>query len=123
VVLDIIEKKHIKIILLAYLILALIGSSAISAGEAFYIEYSNNDSLSSGRCFSSINHTIDWLAGVTIRKANGYPNSMSRSRLLRVFALAGIIVTVICPVKTDLKLIKNKNTPILKNLILLKLRI
>jgi len=52
VILDIIEKKHIKIILFAYLILALIGSSAISAGEAFCIEYSNNDSLSSGRCFS-----------------------------------------------------------------------
>jgi hypothetical protein len=83
--------------------LALIGSSAISAGEAFCFEYSNNDILSSGRCFSSINHTVDWLARVTIRKANDYPNSMSRSRLLRVFALAGIIVTVICPVETNLK--------------------
>jgi len=123
VISDIIEKKQIKIILLAYLVLALIGSSAISAGEAFYFEYSNSDSLSSGRCFSSINHTVDWLARVTIRKANGYPNSMSRSRLLRVFALAGIIVTVISPVETNQKIIKNGNTSILKNLILLKLRI
>jgi len=119
----IIEKKQFKHILLTYLILALIGSSAISAGEAFCFEYSNNDSIYSGRCFSSINHTVGWLAGVTIRKANGYSNSMSRNGMLRVFTLAGTIATAVYLLGANLKIIKNDNTPILKNLILLRLRI
>jgi hypothetical protein len=119
-----IEKKWSKLFLLAYLILALIGSSAISAGEAFCFNYSNNDSIYSGKYFSSINHFIDWLAGdiITIRKTNGYSNPLSRNRSLRVFTFAGIIATAIFLVRTNLK-IKNDNIPIIKNLVLLKLRI
>jgi hypothetical protein len=119
------ERKRLKIVLLAYLILALIGSSAISAGEAFCFDYSNNDSICSGRYFSSRSHIVDWLAGdvLTIRKTNGYSNSQSRNRLFRLFALAGTTAAAIYLAGADSKTIKNDNIPIMKNLVLLKLRI
>ena len=119
-----IVKKRTKFVLFVYLILALIGSAAISAGEAFCFEYSDNDSLSSGGYFSS-DHTIDWLAAnaLTLRKVRGYSNSLLRNRLLRVFALAGIISIAMYLVGENLKIIKDDNIPILKNLVLLKLRI
>jgi len=118
-------KKRSKLALLAYLILALIGSSAISAGEAFYLEYLNNDGMCSGRYFSSIGHTIDWHAGdaLTIRKARGFSNSPLRNRLLRAFALAGTIAVAAYLVGENLKIINNNNIPIIKNLVPLKLRI
>jgi len=120
-----IEKKQLKLVLLAYLILALIGSSVISVGEAFCFDYSNDDSICSGRYFSSISHIIDWLAGdvLTIRKTNGYSNSPIRNRLLRLFALAGITATAIYLAGANLKTIRNDNITIIKNLVLLKLRI
>jgi hypothetical protein len=120
-----IEGKRLKLVLLSYLILALIGSSAISAGEAFCFDYSNNDSIYSGKSFSSVNHFIDWLAGdvLTIRKTNGYSNSPSRNRLLRLFALAGTSAAAIYLAGANSKTIKNDNIPIMKNLVLLKLRI
>jgi len=120
-----IEKKYLKFFLLAYLALALIGSSAISAGEAFCFEYSNNDSIYSGRYFSSISHTFDWLAGdmLTIRKTSGFSNSPLRNRSLRVFALAGIIAAAICLVGSNFQTLDKDNNPTIKNLILLRLRI
>jgi hypothetical protein len=120
-----IKGKRLKLVLLSYLILALIGSSAISAGEAFCFDYSDNDSICSGRYFSSISHIIDWLAGdiLTIRKTNGYSNSPSRNRLHRLFALAGTTAAAIYLGGANLKTIKNDNIPIIKNLVLLKLRI
>ena len=119
-------EKRSKLVLLAYLILALIGSSAISAGEAFCFEYSNNDDLSSdSRYFFSIGHTVDWLAAevLTLRKAHGYSNSLLRNRLLRVFAFAGTISIALYLVGANLKIIENNNMPTMKNLVLLKLRI
>ena len=120
-----IEKKQLKIVLLAYLVLALIGSSAISAGEAFCFEYSNNDSIYSGRYFSAISHTFDWLAGdvLTIRKTNGFSNSPLRNRSLRVFTLAGTIATAICLVGADFQTLSKDNNPTIKNFILMRLRI
>jgi len=115
-------EKRLKIFLLTYFILALIGSSVISAGEAFCFEYSNNDNLNSGTYFSSVGHTIDWLAGVTIRKANSNSNSPLRNRLLRVFTFAGAIAISTYLMVANLK-IKKENMPIVKNLVLLKLRI
>jgi len=119
-----IEKKLSKLFLLAYLILALVGSSAISAGEAFCFDYSDNDSIYSGRYFSSISHTFDWLVGdvLTIRRTNGFSNPLVRNRLLRIFTLAGTIAVAICLVRANLK-IKNDNSPIIENPVLLKLRI
>ena len=119
-----IGEKWSKFVLLAYLILALIGSAAISAGEAFYLEDSN-DSLSSGRYFSSINHTIDWLVAnvLTLRKARGYSNYLLQNRLFRVFALAGIFSIALYLAGENFKKIKNDNVQIIKNLVLLKLRI
>ena len=102
---------------------ALIGSSVISAGESFRLEYSNSDNLRSNGYYSSADHNIDWLARVTIRKTNGYSNSLQRNRLLRVFSLAGIIVITVYLVGANLKIIKNNNIPVIKNLVLLKLRI
>jgi len=120
-----IEKKWLKLVLLAYLVLALIGSSAISAGEAFCFDYSNNDSIYSGRYFSSISHTLDWLAGdvLTIRKTNGFPNSPLRNRLIRLFTLAGTIAAVIYLVGANLQTLNKDNNPTIKNLVLLRLRV
>ena len=117
-------KRKSKIVLLACLMLALIGSSVISTGEAFRFEYSNNDSMYSGRYFSSINHTVDWLAEeiLTLRKARGYSNSMLRKKLLCVFTFAGTIAIAIHLAEASLKT-KNDNTTIVKNPVLLKLRI
>jgi len=120
-----IGEKRSKPVLLACLILALIGSSAISAGEAFCSEYSNDDNLSSNTYFSSVGHTIDWLTAqvLTLRRAHGYSNSPLRNRLLRVFTFAGAIAVTIYLVGANLKIIKNDNMPIIRNLVLLKLRI
>ena len=120
-----IGKKQLNLLLLAYLILALVGSSAISAGEAFCFDYSNNDSICSGRYFSSISHTFDWLAGdvLTIRKTNGFSNSPLRNRSLRVFALAGIIATAIYLVGANFQTLIKDNNPTINNSILLRLRI
>jgi len=117
-------KKQAKFILFAYLILALVGSSAISTGEAFYLE-DLNDSLSSGRSFSSINQNIDWLVAniLTLRKVRGYSNSLLRNRLLRIFSFTGIFSITLYLVGANLKIIKNDNIQIIKNLISLRLRI
>jgi hypothetical protein len=116
------KEKWVKVFLLTYLIFVLICSSAISAGEAFGHDYSNNDNLNSGTYFSSVGSNIDWLARVTIRKAAGNSNSQLRSRLLRVFTFAGTIVMAIYLMRANLKNKNNKN-PTMKNLVLLKLRI
>ena len=120
-----IEKKWLKLFLLTYLVLALIGSSAISAGEAFCFDYSNSDSISSGKYFSSTNRFIDWLAGdiLTMRKTGGFSNSPLRNRLLRVFTLAGTIATAVYLVGANLQTLNNGNNQTIKNLILLRLRI
>jgi len=115
-------EKRLILILLIYMILALISSSAISTGEAFCFEYLNNDNLGSDRYFSSIDHTIDWLAEVTIRKTNGYSNSLSRNRLLRVFVFEGIIAVTTYLAGANQKN-NNYNISIIKNFVLLKLRI
>jgi hypothetical protein len=118
-------KKWAKLVLFAYLILALIGSAAISAGEAFYIENLNDDSLNSGRYFSSINQNLDWLAAnvLTLRKARSFSNSLLRNRLLRIFTFTGIFSIALYLVGENLKIIKNDNIQIIKNLVPLKLRI
>jgi hypothetical protein len=104
------------------MILTLIGTSAISAGEAFCFDYSNDDNLGSNRYFLSIDHTIDWLATVTIRKTNGYSSSILRNKLLRVFMFERIIVITTYLAEKNL-IIKNNNISIIKNLVLLRLRI
>ena len=117
-----IGEKRTKIILLVYLILVLIGTSAISAGEAFYLEQSSADSMNQER-YSSADYNIDWLARVTIRKDNGSSNSLQRNRLLRIFTFAGITAIAMYLVRVNLKIIKNDNIPITKNSIPMKLRI
>jgi len=119
------HKKRAKLVLFAYFILALIGSSAISAGEAFYLENSNNDNISSGRYFSSIDHNVDWLAAniLTLKRARGYSNSPLRNKLLRIFTFAGIFSIALYLVGANLKIIENDYIQIIKNLVPLKLRI
>jgi hypothetical protein len=118
-------KKWAKFVLFAYLILAMTGSAAISAGEAFYLENSNNDNLSSSRYFSSINHNIDWLTAnvLILRKARGYSNSLLRNNLLCIFTFSGIFSIALYLIGANLKKIKNDNIHIIKNLVSLKLRI
>jgi len=119
-----VQNKLPKPVLLAYMILALIGSSAISAGKAVCFEPSNNDSLGSNGYFFS-DRTIDWLAGNTLirKKADSYSDSLLQSRLLNVFVLAGTIAIAISLAGANLKILKNDNIPIKKNLVLLKLRV
>ena len=109
----------------AYVMLALLGSPVFSAGEAFGYELSNDDSLSSGRYYSSTGHTVDWLAGsiLTIKKAAGFPGSLLRNRLLRVWAFAGATAAALCLAGANLKILRNDRIPVIKTLILLKLRI
>jgi len=119
------EEKWSRFILLAYLIFALIGSSAVSAGKALCFEHSNNDSMGSGGYFSTIDHAVDWLAEnvITVKKARSYSNSLSQNGLFRVFILAGTIAIAMYLAGENLKIIKNDNISILKNHVLLNLRI
>jgi hypothetical protein len=114
-------KNGVKLFLFTFFILSLIGSSVISAGEAFCFDYLKNDNLNSSTYFSSISRNIDWLAIVTLKKASGNFSYM-RNNLLRVFTFAGIIAMAIYLMRVNLK---NKNNKIqtIKNFILLKLRI
>jgi len=117
-----IGQKRSKIILFVYLILVLISSSAISTRKAFYLEQSNSDSMGQGRYYSSTNHNIDWLTRVTIRKYDDPPNSMQRNKLFRIFTFTGIIAIAMYLVRSNLKIIKNHNIPIIKYSIPMKLR-
>jgi len=116
-----IQEKGIRLFLLLYVIFALIGTSAISTGEAFLLKYSNNDNLSSGY-LSSIDHNIDWLAGVKIRKDGSHSNSPLRNRLLRLFTFSGVFAIAVYLARENLKT-KTDNIPVINNLVLLKLRI
>jgi hypothetical protein len=120
-----VEKKWLKNVLLGYLIFAIIGSFAFSTGQAFSYEKADKDILGSNVYFSSINRSVDWLAVDTpsISKSNRYSNSPLRNILFRVFALSGIIGIAVFLAKTNFKTNKNDNIPIIKNLVLLKLRI
>jgi hypothetical protein len=121
--------KKLKLFLFMYLILVLICSSVNSASEAFCFESSNNDSLGSSGCFSVISN-IDWLTGeiLTLKKANGHLNSLLRNRLLRIFTFAGIISAGIIFIAVYLvgvkqKTVNNDNIPLIKNLVIVNLRI
>jgi len=115
------KEKGGKLFLLAFIIFTLLASSVISMGEAFFIEYSNNDNLNS-RYISSIDHSIDWLAAVKIKKTGSNSNSPLRNRLLRVFTFSGAIAVIVYLLSKNIKT-KNDNITPIRNLVLLKLRI
>jgi hypothetical protein len=117
--------RRLYFFLLAYLVLALMVSSSISAGEAFCFEHVGNDSLNSGTYFSSIKHIVDWLPAnaLTLRKARGYSNSLLQNRLFRVFTLAGTTAIALYLAGANLKILENDNVLIIKDLVLLKLKI
>jgi len=81
--------------------------------------------MSSGVYFFSKYHNIDWLAGNVLikRKVGSYSNSMLQNRLINVFTLTVTIAIAIYLVGANLKIIENDNIPIIKNIVLLKLRI
>ena len=118
-------EKWLKSALLIYLILAIIGSLALSTGQDFSHKKTNKDNTGSSGYFSSIVLTVDWLAEDTpaISKTHRYTNAALRNGLLRVFMLTGIIGITLFLAKSNLKKIKNDNFPIIKNLVPLKLRI
>jgi len=116
-----IKGKGIKPFLLAYIIFALVGSSIISMGEAFFVKYSNNDNLNS-KYLSSIDHSIDWLAAIKIKKIGSNSNSPLRNRLLRVFTFSGAIAIIVYLLNKNLKT-NNDNITTINNPVLLKLRI
>ena len=114
-----------KCALLVYLILAVIGSLAISTGEAFCFRDSDRGNLGSSSFFSPIGYAVDWLAEdiPAISKAHGYSFSLLRNGFLRVFVLAGALGIAIYLGKSNFKIIINDNIPIIKDIFLLKLRI
>ena len=118
-------KKMPNLILAAYLTLAILGSFIFSTGQAVSYEKFNKDILGANNYFSSINHSVDWLAVNThsINKINRYSNSPLRNIFLRVFVLAEIIGIAMFIAKTNYKSSKNNNFPLIKNLVPLKLRI
>jgi hypothetical protein len=117
-------EKGVKILLLSYLMLAVIGSFSFSTGED-YFNINNSECLESGSYITSVNYTIDCLAedAAGTIKANGYRFSQFRNGLLRIFAITGICLVSVCFSKSFYKIIKNIYIPITKEQILLKLRI
>jgi len=118
-------EKRLKNILMVYLILAIISSFVLSARQTFLYEKPNKDTLGSNIYFSSIVQNIDWLAEDTpaVSKAYKYSNNPLRNSLFRVFTLTGIIGIAVFLAKSNFKINKNDNFPIIKNLVPLKLRI
>jgi uncharacterized membrane protein YkvI len=118
------EKKISKLVLMC-LIIAVIGSFTVSTCETFYFNKINKNSLGSSSFFSSVGHAVDWLAEdiTTIGKTNRHSSSQLRGGLLSVFAITVITGAAMNLVKSNLKIIKKNNIPIIKNLIVLKLRI
>ena len=118
-------KKWLKFVLPIYLILAIAGSFAFSAGKDLLYANTNGDIPGSGSYFSSTVRTVDWLAEdtPTINNANKHSNTLLRNRLIRVFAITGIFGIAVFFAKSNFKINKNDNFPKIKNLVPLKLRI
>ena len=118
-------KKMPNIILPAYVILAILGSFIFSTGQAFLYQESDKDILDSNIYFSSIDHSVDWLAEdtSTVSKVHRKSNSLLRICLLRVFTLTGIIGIAMLPVKSNFKINKSNNFLTVNCLVPLKLRI
>ena len=119
------REKWFKLAFLVYLILAILGSFALSTDKPFYSVDINKDSLGSGSYFPLTAFTVDWVVenSPTISKAHRYSNHPLRNGFLRVFTSLGVIGIAIFSVKSNCKINKNKNYPLMKNPILLKLRI
>ena len=117
--------KWLKSVLMVYLVLAIIGSFAFSAGQTFSYVKSDKDVLSSNIYFSSINHVVDWLAEDTpiVSKAQRNSNSPLRICLLRIFTITGIISIAMLFAKSNVKINKNNNFLTVNYLVPLKLRI
>ena len=116
-------KKWLHIILLAYLVLAVPGSLVFSVGESFCVDNLDTDSLGADVFFSSISHTVDWLAeDTTIGKAQ-YSSSRLRYGLLRELDFVGICITALYFARSYLQLIKNDNVFTARNHIPLILRL
>jgi len=118
------RKKWPCLILLAYLTLAVTGSFAFSTGEAVgYAGLSTAGGVHAGFIFPAV-YAVDWLAEneATIGKANAVPVSSLRYGLLRFFAFTGIYFAIMCYARSYFLEMKNVNSGIYKNNILLKLR-
>ena len=119
------KKTRLKKFLIIYLILAITGSFAFTLGEFLCSTGSGTDNMGSGRFFSSISHTIDWLAedSPAISKANRYSNNSMNTGMLRVFVFAGLFGITMILTKSKIKININNNFLNRKNNIPLKLRI
>ena len=117
------KKEKLYLILLVFLMLAMIGSFAFSTNEV--LNNSDTDKLGPAGFFSSADLNFDWLAEntTTIRKAIRYSSLPLRNGFFRVFASILICSTAMCLIRPHYLSIKNDNTIIFKNNILLKLRI
>jgi hypothetical protein len=118
-------RKWFKFVLLAYLIIVVIGFFAFSNNDIFRLINYNQDSPKSVSFISSIIYNADCLAENTAitNKINGNASSLLRNGLLRIFLFIGINITAIYLTQFFYSAIKNDENFIIKNSIILKLRI
>jgi len=118
-------KKWLYIFFFPYLLVALMGSLALSINKTFYFDRLVKNKVNSDAYFTTINHTIDWLAvnTNTIRKAHRNTSFRLHSGLIHILMFAGIPFAAFSIYKSNFLSIKNRQTANIKNTVLLKLRI
>ena len=118
-------KRSLCLILLICLAPALIFPFAFTANEALsHVDLETDRPSVFFTLTDHADHAPDWLAENTntIRKANKHSPSPLRNGFFRVFVPLSIDTTAVSFVRAHYPLIKNDNTVIYKNNILLKLR-
>jgi hypothetical protein len=117
------KRKRLCLIFTVYLALAVTGAFTFSAAETLHY-FENKDNLFPGGLLCSVNHTADFPAENTaaFNKLNRCSSSPLRSGWLRIF-LPGIQTTGTYLTGSSLQTTDEYYVPILKNSILVNLRI
>jgi hypothetical protein len=123
--LNYIRKSWVKVLIFSYLILAILGSFSFSISESYCYESFNKESSKVNSYIYSTSYTIDWIAEDTntIVKTKIQRNSNFRIGLLREFVITGTVIASMRFLVSYYRTLENNYIPIIKNQILLKLRI
>ena len=118
-------ENWIYIVVPAYLALAITGSSALVTDGAFRCGAFASERPCPAGFFSPIARTVDWFAEDTTTSGKVHEHSppVPHRGFLSIYALAGIYAAAIIFAELYFLSMKNDNTSIMKNAILLKLRI
>jgi len=118
-------KKWLYIFFFPYLLFALMGSLSLSINKTFNFDTLDKNKANSDVYFTTINHTIDWLAvhTNTLRKAHRHTSFQLHGGLVHVFMFAGILFVALSVNTSNFLSTKNRQTTNIKNTVLLKLRI